>query len=236
MVFLKSLLDKLTTSSVIENISDMWLTYSKDNTDTGCRPTIKLIEREVTCLLNQYPKEWIVNEIERDELLKYDLAKIRTIEPWWKVILSNKALLPMLWSMYPNHPNLLPAYYDNPVLYQTGEDIKEIMRKEKWVSKPLFGREGVGILQSKNFTSFDDFVSKTESNFGRDKTTGKPNGKSVYQHYHKLPEAQGRVIQTSSWVIAGVAAGINFREGKAGTNFADMNPFLPHLVVKAPPS
>jgi len=119
MVYLKSILDTVTKDSIIENISDMWLTYS-DKAFTkgqGCTPIIKLIEKEITCLLNQYPKEWIVNEIERDELLKYDLAKVRSVEPWWKIILSNKALLPMLWAMYPNHPNLLPAYYDNPILY-----------------------------------------------------------------------------------------------------------------------
>ena len=55
-------------------------------------------------------------------------------------------------------------------------------------------------------------------------------GRSIYQLYHKLPEVQGRVIQTSSWVIGGHAAGINFREGKAGTDFSDSNPFIPHYV------
>ena len=55
-------------------------------------------------------------------------------------------------------------------------------------------------------------------------------GQSIYQLYNKLPTAQGRVIQTSSWVINGLPAGINFREGLEGTDFSDMNPFLPHVV------
>ena len=46
---------------------------------------------------------------------------------------------------------------------------------------------------------------------------------------------QGRVIQTSSWVVKGLPAGINFREGKEGTDFADKNPFLPHKIVKMRP-
>lgn len=41
---------------------------------------------------------------------------------------------------------------------------------------------------------------------------------------------QGRVIQTSTWVIGGKAAGINFREGMNGTTFTDKSPFLPHYV------
>lgn len=31
-------------------------------------------------------------------------------------------------------------------------------------------------------------------------------------------------------MIGGIAAGINFREGKAGTDFVDNNPFIPHIV------
>ena len=36
------------------------------------------------------------------------------IEPAWKLLLSNKALLAVLWELYPDHPNLLPAYLDQP--------------------------------------------------------------------------------------------------------------------------
>ena len=64
--------------------------------------------------MNVYPKEWLINEIEFDELLKWDFEKLNFIEPVWKLILSNKGLLPLLWEMFPNHPNLLPAYYDSP--------------------------------------------------------------------------------------------------------------------------
>ena len=42
---------------------------------------------------------------------------------------------------------------------------------------------------------------------------------------------QGRVIQTSTWVVVGGAAAINFREGKENTRFTDQNPFIPHYVT-----
>lgn len=32
-----------------------------------------------------------------------------------------------------------------------------------WVSKPKFGREGEGVLFSRNFSSYEAFVDKTES-------------------------------------------------------------------------
>ena len=50
------------------------------------------------------------------------------IEPPWKVLLSNKALLAALWHLYPGHELLLPAYLDEP------RDLTE------WVAKPLHGR------------------------------------------------------------------------------------------------
>jgi hypothetical protein len=29
------------------------------------------------------------------------------------MVLSNKGILPLLWEMYPDHPNLLRAYFDD---------------------------------------------------------------------------------------------------------------------------
>jgi len=55
-------------------------------------------------------------------------------------------------------------------------------------------------------------------------------GQSIYQEEVILPHAQGRVIQTGSWIINGMPAGIIFREGKAGKHFEDGNPFLLHTV------
>ena len=106
----------------MDNIGQLKMAYETDVGWLGidslskkqCFPVWVLNGKRFRCLLNQYPKEWLVNEIERDELLKYDLADMRSIEPWWKLILGNKALLPLLWSMYPGHPHLLPAYYDKP--------------------------------------------------------------------------------------------------------------------------
>lgn len=153
------------------------------------------------------------------------MQELKSIEPWWKLILGNKALLPMLWTMFPNHPNLLPAYYEDP----SRDDDHGVMFKNRWVSKPLYGREGIGVLHSKNYTNYYRFLQASKTNFGND-NTGKVMGKSIIQLFHKLPTAQKRVIQTSSWVIQGVPAGINFREGKEGTDFMDTSPFLPHFV------
>ena len=131
-----------------------------------------------------YPKEWLITEITQDGLLKHDFEKLRSIEPFWKLIVANKALLPLLWSLYPNHPNLLPSYYDDPQS-ETGE----VPTGTEWVSKPLFGRKGIGIFMSKNFTSYKEFVKTTENNYGFDDEKGEALGKSIYQQYQKMPVA-----------------------------------------------
>ena len=127
--------------------------------------------------------------------------------------------------MFPNNKYLLPAYYDREDL------LKSSPQNDKWVSKPVFGREGMGVFFSSNFSNFDDFVKTTENNFGS-VTAGSQMGKAIYQRESELATAQGRVIQTSVWMIGGQASGLAFREGKAGHHFEDTNPFLPHVVQK----
>lgn len=39
----------------------------------------------------------MANEVPPDELMQYDFAELRSFEPYWKLILGNKALLPFLW-------------------------------------------------------------------------------------------------------------------------------------------
>jgi glutathionylspermidine synthase len=58
---------------------------------------------------------------------------VRWIEPIWKMLLSNKGILPILWELYPNHPNLLEAYFDAP------------NGMPSYVRKPLLSREGANI-------------------------------------------------------------------------------------------
>ena len=116
-----------------------------------------------------YPYEWLVEE-ELGAALDHHVFTRNALdasgggcvwmEPPWKLILSNKALLPLLWEMFPNHPNLLPAFF-------TAEEASahEALMRHKtdywgeygWVAKPKFGREGVGILYSFDFPDMDAF-------------------------------------------------------------------------------
>lgn len=61
-----------------------------------------------------YPWEWLWHE-QFAFSLKLEICHF--IEPMWKMLLSNKGLLPILWRLFPDHPNLLPAFF-------TLEDLK----------------------------------------------------------------------------------------------------------------
>src|SRR6202008_1092908 len=63
---------------------------------------------------------------------------VQWLEPIWKMLWSNKALLAILWELNPNHELLLPAYLDGP------------REMSSYVRKPFFGREGQGIAVIRN--------------------------------------------------------------------------------------
>lgn len=127
-------------------------------------------------------------------------------------------MLPLLWTMFPGHPNLLPAFYDPPVTESAVTFKEGDALKVDWVSKPLYGRESVGVLKSTSYNTFEDFLDASYGNYGEAETDEDAFylGRSIYQVYYPLPIVQGREILLSSWVIGGMPAGINFREIRAG--------------------
>ena len=64
-------------------------------------------EMPIQVLSKLYPWEWMVREAFGAHVLADTTA---FIEPAWKMILSNKMLLPLLWEGFPGHANLLPAF------------------------------------------------------------------------------------------------------------------------------
>ena len=175
------------------------------------RRFVDLELRPVSTVFKLYPWEWLVTDEfgsrALDRLAAPDETRTRWIEPIWKMLLSNKALLALLWELDPGHPNLLPAYLDGP---------REL---ERYVAKPLLGREG-------------DAVRIV--NAGRD-SIEQPAGVHAdagwcYQQFTPLPDYEGNRPVLGSWVVAGEPAGLGIREsdGPVTDYFAR---FVPHLIT-----
>ena len=133
-----------------------------------------------------------------------DKNKTRWIEPAWKLILSNKGILPILWKLFPFHKNLLPAYFDNP------------HGLLNYVKKPIYSREGA------NITIYKLGVESTsvDGDYGEEGY--------IYQDLCELPNYNGNYPVIGSWIIGGKSAGIGIRESK--TEITDnLSRFVPHL-------
>lgn len=139
-------------------------------------------------------------------------SQIVMVEPCYKAIFASKALLALLYQMYPDSPYLLPTYfsYDKNKLTSS------------FVRKPFFGREGAGVS-----IHLGDQTIENEKYFG-------PNAESdahyVYQQYIELPQAAGYHIILGSWLINDEPAGIGLRGDKSMIT-GQSAIFVPHFVA-----
>lgn len=157
-------------------------------------------------LFKLYPWEWLCREQFSAHLLQ---RPARIIEPAWKMILSNKAILPVLWELFPNHPNLLPAY-------------TEAWRiSGNFVKKPLLSREGENIS-----IYADGNVLHTEGEYGHEGF--------VYQAYAPQPKFDDGITPAftsiGAWVVGNEAAGIGIREDESLIT-KNTSRFVPHYFV-----
>ena len=151
-----------------------------------------------------YPYEWMVNETFGKNLIK-DKLKTNWIEPSWKMILSNKAILTVLWTLFPNHKNLLPSYF-------TRENLKD------YVKKPLLSREGTNITMVEN----EKLIASSVGDYGAEGF--------IFQELCKLPSFNGNHPVIGSWIIGQQPAGIGIRESN-GLITDNLSRFVLHLIL-----
>jgi glutathionylspermidine synthase len=164
---------------------------------------VDMEQQEIKNIFKLYPYEWLIHENFGKNIL-IDKNSTLWIEPSWKMILSNKAILPILWHLYPDHPYLLKSYFD-------AGDLKN------YAKKPLLSREGAN-------------VELIKENISIEKTTGEYGEEGfVYQQLIDLPNFENNYPIIGSWIIGQEAAGIGIRESNTLiTN--NTSRFIPHLI------
>ena len=165
------------------------------------RAFLDLEERGIDTLVHLYPWEWLVREPFGRHVAE---ASTRWIEPIWKMIWSNKAILPILWDLAPRHPNLLWASMDRPA----GPD---------YVAKPTLAREGANV----------EIVRGGRRIAGTDGAYDE--APVVYQGLYDLPDFDGARPVVGSWVVDGEPAGIGVRED--GLVTGNLARFVPHIIA-----
>jgi glutathionylspermidine synthase len=164
---------------------------------------VDLDRMPIESLFKLYPWEWLLKEQFGTQALR-TMSRMNWLEPIWKMMWSNKALLAILWELNPNHELLLPAYQDGP------HDLSD------YVKKPLFGREGAGITVFRNGVAAE---GGSEERQGED---------FVFQKLASLASEGGNTAVIGSWLVDGEPAGIGIRES-CGLITRNTSRFVPHL-------
>jgi len=168
---------------------------------------VDLDNRTIELAFKLYPWEWMFHDAFGANLAK---AATRWIEPPWKAILSNKGILPLLWEMFPNHPNLLPAYFeDDPEAARLGTS---------FVRKPLYSREGANVA----------LVSAGTTLVAQDGPYGAEG--FVRQALAPLPNFSGQYPVIGSWLVDHTPCGLSIREDENPIT-GNTSRFLPHAIL-----
>ncbi len=120
--------------------------------------------------------------------------EVQVFEPLWSLVPSNKAILPILFGMYPDYPALLDTRFElTPKLQQQG-----------YVIKPIVGRCGANISM---VGPSDQVIEATEGQFD--------NRDLIYQELFALPQLDGHHLQLSTFIVDGRYAGACVRTDRS---------------------
>ncbi|KQT51868.1 hypothetical protein ASG47_03045 [Devosia sp. Leaf420] len=165
-----------------------------------------LQDRVIDRCFKLYPWEFMLREKFAEHLPQSGHV---FVEPAWKAVLSNKGLLPLLWKRYPNHPNLLPAFF---------EDDHDAQSLTSFVRKPLLSREGENVT----ITTDGKELASAPGDYGDEGF--------IIQQYAPLFESEGGFAVLGSWMIGDRAAGLGMREDRSRIT-ANLSRFVPHVIL-----
>jgi glutathionylspermidine synthase len=168
---------------------------------------VDLDNRSIELAFKLYPWEWMFHDAFGARLAD---APTRWIEPPWKAILSNKGILPLLWEMFPDHPNLLPAYFE--------DDPNSARLGASFVRKPLYSREGANVT----LVSAGVAVAEQQGPYGAEGF--------IRQALAPLPNFSGQYPVVGSWLIDHTPCGLSIREDENPVT-GNFSRFLPHAIL-----
>jgi glutathionylspermidine synthase len=164
-------------------------------------------DRPIELAFKLYPWEWMFHDEFGARLAD---APTRWIEPPWKAILSNKGILPLLWEMFPDHPNLLPAYFeDDPNAAKLGAS---------FVRKPLYSREGANVALVRDGVT----LVQQEGPYGAEGF--------IRQAFASLPNFSGQYPVLGSWLVDRTPCGLSIREDENPVT-GNTSRFVPHTIL-----
>lgn len=181
-------------------------------------------DRVIGTLFKLYPWEDMLRD---DFAPNLQPSQTRFIEPPWKSVLSNKGLLPLLWSMFPGHPNLLPAFFaadiqaarrGEPTPFADAIADAEPALARGHVTKPIFSREGSGVVITEGGRETDRAPDDSYSHHPQ-----------VVQALAPLPVFDGFHPVLGAWMVGESCVGLGIREDRARITH-NLSRFKPHFI------
>jgi glutathionylspermidine synthase len=186
--------------------------------DVGWNPGrnafLDLDERPIEAIFKLYPWETMLDEAFGPHALA-TYQQVCWIEPIWKMLLSNKGILPILWELYPNHPNLLPAFFD-----RDASGAPHGLRD--YVRKPLLSREGANVTLVRNGAT----VVATDGPYDGPRIVQALAPDAVFAGARGQP----RYPVLGLWMIDQECGGMGIRES-VGPVTDNLSSFLPHYFL-----
>lgn len=173
---------------------------------------VDLEEQQMFSIFKLYPWEMIVAEEFGPAALDTYTA-MRWIEPIWKMLLSNKGLLPVLWELFPNHELLLESHFEGSA-----------SKPRDYVRKPLHSREGANIIIVRNGAT----IASTDGSY---------QGPAVLQAQapiagfpDNLKPGASRYPVLGLWMVDQQCCGLGIRES-SGLITDNLSSFVPHYFL-----
>lgn len=154
---------------------------------------VDLNNQTIQNLFKLYPWEWVWEE----NFSQYLKPETNWVEPCWKMLLSNKAILVELWKKFPNHPLLLESHAFK----------SDIQLQGKWAKKPILAREGANIRVIENSqdigTASGSFYFDDYDKYGY-----------IAQKWVDTPLFDGQLPTLGLWMVGHTCAGMSIREDR----------------------
>lgn len=161
--------------------------------------------QQIEALFKIYPWEFLIKDMFYPHIAT---SKLEMLEPMWKMLLSTKSILPLLWEKHKGHPNLLPSYFSEEKMKSLGTN---------YVKKPIYSREGENIEVYEG----QAIIDTQTGNYGSEGF--------VYQERKDVMCFDNRYSMIGLWIVGDKASGIGIRED-ASLITKDTSWFVPHYI------
>jgi glutathionylspermidine synthase len=136
---------------------------------------------------------------------------MRWIEPIWKMLFSNKGLLPVLWELFPGHELLLEAHFDG-----------HPHQMKSYVRKPLQSREGANITMVRDGKT----IAMSDGPYTGPQVVQALAPDAIFPDFLKPGESRYPVC--GLWMVDQDCCGLGIRESGSPIT-GNLSSFVPHF-------